>query len=118
MNKIFLFAWMDDWHMSARLAKLSTSHSYDLIFFENGIQLPDSKVQSILIIDLDDMEEDEFQNSINVLNDHSVFIIGYARKLNGAKVKHFSGLGYNMVLKRNKLLRNMNSILQKIIHAH
>ena len=118
MNNVFLFAWMDDWQMSARLAKLSTTHSYELIFFENGIQFPDSRAQSILIIDLDDIKEDEFQNSNNFLNDNSVFIIGYARKMDGAKIKHFSGLGYNMILKRNKLLRNMNSILQKIIHAH
>ena len=118
MNNIFLIALMDDWQMSARLAKISSIHSYELLFCENGLQLPDAEAQSVLIIDLDSIDADEIQKANHLKNDNSVFIIGYAREVGGTHIKHFTGLGYDMVLKRKKLLRNIDTILQKVIHAH
>ena len=118
MNNIFLLAWLDDWQMSARLAKLSSAQSYELVFCENGLQLQNLAARSVLIIDMDNIEEDEFQKADHYKDDDSVFIIGYAREMNGAQIKHLRGLGYDMVLKRNKLLRNLNTILQNIIHVN
>ena len=118
MNNKFLVAWMDDWQMSARLAKFSTSNSYELIFYENGLQLPDSVAQSILIVDLDNVEENELQKVSHLQDDDSVFIIGYAMDLDVNQIKHFRGLGYDMVLRREKLLRNLDTILQRVLHAH
>ena len=51
-----VIAWMDDWQMSARLAKLSTTYSYHLIFCENWQELPDSNTNMVLIIDLDKLK--------------------------------------------------------------
>ena len=118
MNNIFLLAWMDDWQMSARLAKLSSTYSYKLVFCENRLQFPDSAAQSVVIIDLDSVEKDEFQNVSHLQDDNSIFIIGYAQDLDGAQIKHFRGFGYDMILRRKKLLRNLDSILQKVMHAH
>ena len=77
MNNIYIFAWMDDWQMSARLAKLSSAYSYDLMFCENGLQLPDSKAQSVLIIDLDSVEENQIKEVDHLIDHNSVFMIGY-----------------------------------------
>ena len=118
MNNVALLAWMDDWQMSARLAKLSSTNSYELIFCENGLKFPDSADKSVLIIDMDNIEEGEFQKADHYKDDDSVFILGYAREMNGAQIKHLRGLGYDMVLKRNKLLRNLDTILQNIIHVN
>ena len=118
MNNIFILAWMDDWQMSARLAELSSSHSYDLVFCENGFLLPNSAVKSVLIIDLDNVTEDEFHKVRHLKDDESVFIIGYALDMYGAQIKHFRELGYDMVLRRKKLLRNLDTILQKVLHAY
>ena len=74
MNNIFLLAWLDDWQMSARLAKLSSAYSYELVFCENGLQLQDSAAQSVLIIDIDSIEEEEFQKVDHFKDDDSVFI--------------------------------------------
>ena len=37
--------------------------------------------------------------------------------MDGARIKYFRELGCDMVLKRNKLLKNLDTILQKIINA-
>ena len=118
MNNIFLLAWLDDWQMSARLAKLSSAYSYELVFCENGLQLQDSAAQSVLIIDIDSIEEEEFQKVDHFKDDDSVFILGYAREMDGAQIKHLRELGYDMVLRRNKLLKNLDTILQNIIHVN
>ena len=82
------------------------------------MQIPDLKVKSVIIIDLDCVGEEEFQKESHIINIDSVFIIGYARIMDGPQIKHFRGLGYDMVLRRKKLLRNMDTILEKIIYVH
>ena len=44
MNNYSVFAWMDDWQMSARLAKLSTMHSYDLNFYGDDFTVYENKI--------------------------------------------------------------------------
>ena len=118
MNNKFLLAWMDDWQMSARLAKLSTSNSYKLIFCENGQQVPkDTAVPSVLIIDIGVLKEEEFKQITLLQEDDTVFIIAYDLEMDGARIKYLRELGCDMVLKRNKLLKNLDTILQKIINA-
>ena len=118
MNNKFLLAWMDDWQMSARLAKFSTSNSYELIFCENGLQVPaDAAVQSVLIIDIGGLEEEEFKQIPQLQEVASFFIIAYDREMDGARLKYLMELGCDMVLRRNKLLKNLDTILQKIIYA-
>jgi len=117
MNNKFLFAWMDDWQMSARLAKFSTANSYELIFCENGLQLTDSGAQCVLIIDIGALVEDECEQITQLQADDSVFIIAYDREMDGARLKYLMELGCDMVLRRNKLLKNLDTILQKIIYA-
>ena len=117
MNNRFLLAWMDDWQMSARLAKLSTANSYDLIFYENGLQLIDSGIQRVLIIDMSSLEKDDFEHIAHLQEDDSVFIIAYDHEMDGAQIKYFREIGCDMVLQRNKLLKNLDTILQKIINA-
>ena len=117
MNNNFLVAWMDDWQMSARLAKFSTSNSYELIFCENGLQLIDLGARCVLIIDIGDLAEDEFEHITQLHEDNSFFIIAYDREMDGDRIKYFREMGCDMVLKRNKLLKNLDTILQKIIYA-
>ena len=104
--------------MSARRAKFFSDHLYIIIISENGLQLLDLAAQIVLIIDLDCVEHDEFQKASYLQDDDSVFIIGYAQDMDGAQIKHLRVLGYDMVLRRKKLLRNLDTILQKVIHAH
>ena len=67
MNKYCLLAWMDDWQMSARLAKLSTLHSYGLQFFEDNIEVFNSASQILLIIDMDSIPP-QIAEVLNPLN--------------------------------------------------
>jgi len=118
MNNKFILAWMDDWQMSARLAKFSTSNSYELIFCENGLKVPkDAAVQSVLIIDIGGLKEEEFKQITQLQDDDSVFIIAFDQEMDGSRIKYFRELGCDMVLRRNKLLKNMDIMLQKIFYA-
>ena len=51
-------------------------------------------------------------------DDESVFVIGYALDMDSAQIKHYRELGYDMVLRRKKLLRNLGTILQKVLHVY
>ena len=80
MNNMAVIAWMDDWQMSARLAKLSTTHSYQLIFCENWQEFPDSNTNMVMIIELDKLEDDELKQLQELRNNNAIFIIGYKKK--------------------------------------
>ena len=101
MIRLFLLAWMSGWYMSARLAKLST---------ENGFELIDSVAHVDIIIDMDNVGGDEFQKVSYLLDEDLILIIGYARELDGSKIKRFRRLGFDMVLRCNKLLKNLTLI--------
>jgi len=117
MNNITVIAWMDDWQMSARLAKLSTTHSYQLIFCENWQEFPDSNTNMVMIIELDKLENDELKQLQELRNNNAILIIGYNKNIDGGQVKYYKEQGCDMVLERNKLLRNLDSILNKINNA-
>ena len=112
-----VLAWMDDWQMSARLAKLSTAYSYQLIFCESLIELPEYDSQILMIIDLRNMQEKDLEEIQDMQNDKNIFIIGYTQIIDVGQVKYFKACGCDMVLRRNKLLKNLESILKNINHA-
>ena len=61
MNDMTVIAWMDDWQMSAHLAKLSSTYSYQLKFSDNGEGYYDSKTNKVIIIELDKMEDNRLK---------------------------------------------------------
>ena len=117
MNKYPVFAWMDDWQMSARLAKLSTMHSYDLIFYSDDFIVYENKIPAVLIVDLLRLSENDLNNLLNFSKTELLTIIGYLHKIEAPQVKYFKDYGCQMVIGRNELLKNLNSILKKIFHA-
>ena len=117
MNNMAVIAWMDDWQMSARLAKLSTTHSYQLIFCENWQEFPDSNTNMVMIIELDKLENGELKQLQELRNNNAIFIIGYNKNIDGVQAKYYKEQGCDMVLRRNKLLKNLDSILNKINNA-
>ena len=117
MNDMAVIAWMDDWQMSARLAKLTTAHSYQLIFCENWQELPDSNTNMVIIIELDKLKDDELNQLQELRNNNAIFIIGYNKNVDGGQAKYYKEQGCDMVLRRNKLLKNLDSILNKINNA-
>jgi len=117
MNNMTVIAWMDDWQMSARLAKLSTAHSYQLIFCDNWQEFPDSNTNMVMVIELDKLKDDELKQLQELRNNNAIFIIGYNKNIDGGQSKYYKEQGCDMVLRRNKLLKNLDSILNKINNA-
>ena len=112
-----IIAWMDDWQMSARLAKLSTTHSYQLKFYENWQEFPYSNTNIVMIIELSKLKDEELKQLQELKNNNSIFVIGFNKNIDGGQAKFYKKQGCDMVLRRNKLLKNLDSILNKIDHA-
>ena len=117
MNNLYLLAWMDDWQMSARLAKLSTMHSYDLNFYGNDFTVYKNKIPAVLIVDLLRLSKNDLNDLLNIPKTELLTIIGYLHQVSAAQVKYFKNYGCHMVIGRNELLKNLHSILKKIFYA-
>ena len=118
MNKYSVCAWSDDLQMSAQLAKLANLHSYDLKFFGDDFTVLYNKVPTVLIVDLLKLSEDDLNNMLNFPKTELLIIIGYLHQLGIPQVKFYQEYGCHMVIGRNELLKNLNSILKKIFHAN
>ena len=117
MNKYSVCAWLDDSQMSAQLAKLANLHSYDLKFVGDDFIVTENKVPTVLIVDLLKLSVDDLNNMLNFQKTELLTIIGYFHQLAIPQVKFYKEYGCHMVIARNDLLKNLNSILKKIIYA-
>ena len=118
MNNYSVFAWMDDWQMSARLVKLSTMYSYDLNFYGNDFTVYKNKIPAVLIVDLLRLSENDLNDLLNIPKTELLTIIGYLPQITASQVKYFKDCGCHMVIGRNELLKNLYSILKKVFHAN
>ena len=117
MNKYSVCAWLDDLQMSAQLAKLANLHSYDLKFIGDDFIASGNKVPAVLIVDLLKLSEDDLNNMLKFSKTELLTIIGYMHQLAISQVKFYKEYGCHMVIGRNDLLKNLNSILKNIFHA-
>ena len=108
---------MDDLQMSAQLARISTANSYELIFCDNIEEIAKQKDAIVLVIDLNLVSYKHLQRIACIFQDRNINLIGYCRKLDSILVNYFIKLGCDMVIKRNDLIRNLGSILAKIINV-
>ena len=117
MNNNCIIAWMDDLQMSAHLAKISTTHSYQLQFCDAIDQISDISEPAALIIHLNSISEDNLQQIVELKQIDNITIIGYCQELNGPLLTYFKTMGCEMVYKRSELMKNLGSILNKIFDA-
>ena len=109
-----IIAWMDDLQMSAHLAKISTTHSYDLQFCDSIAQISEIAGPSALIIDLSYTTEEDLQGIVGLKENYKITIMGYCQGLNGPLLNYFKQMGCEIVYKRFELMKNLGGILKKI----
>ena len=117
MNNNYIIAWMDDLQMSAHLAKISTTYSYQLQFCDAIDQISDISEPAALIIDLNSISEKNLQGIVEIKKIHNIAMMGYCQEMNGPLLNYFKKMGCGMVFKRSELMRNLGSILNKIFDA-
>ena len=117
MNNGSIIAWMDDIQMSAHLAKISTTHSYSLQFCDTISQISDISHTAALIIDLSSTSEKELKRIVESKKNDNIILMGFCKELNGSLINYFKEMGCDMVFKRNELMKNLGSILNKIFNA-
>jgi len=116
MNRVIV-AWMDDFQMSSQLAKLSTSHSYTLQFINKIEDLHYASVPSILIIDLGNITEKELKklNSFKAVNE--ITLLGFCQEINSSVLSYFKEMGFDYVFNYRDLIKNIESVINKIFYA-
>ena len=117
MNKYSVYAWLDDFQMSTQLAKFTNLHSYNLNFFGDDVTIYEIANPTVLIVDLLRLSKNDLNYLLNLPKTELITIIGYLHEISGPKVKYFKDYGCDMVIGRNELLKNLNSILKNIFHA-
>ena len=117
MNNSCIIAWLDDLQMSVHLAKISTTHSYALQFCDTISEISDFTSPTAMIIDLNSISEDDLRKIVVSKQNHNVTLMGYCQDLNGPLFNYFKEMGCEMVFKRNELMKNLGSILNKIFNA-
>ena len=117
MNKFSVYAWLDDLQMSAQLAKLANLHSYDLNFFVEGCTFYENNIPTVIIVDLVSLSKNDLNKLSNLPKAELLTIIGYLPQITASQVKYFKDCGCHMVIGRKDLLKNLNSILNKIFYA-
>ena len=116
MNKETLVLYLEDWDMSSRIAKISSDLSINLLFYEEGFYFDQSGVNYTFIIDVKILSENDFRELQSLSKIENIFIIGYIEKIDAAKVKSLNRSGFDIVLKRNELLKNLKKIIYKAIN--
>ena len=117
MNNNYIIAWMDDLQMSAHLAKISTTYSYQLQFCDAIAQISDISEPAALIIDLNSISEENLQRIVELKRIHNIIVMGYCQELDGPLLNYFKKMGCEIVFKRSELIKNLGSILNKIFDA-
>ena len=118
MNKYSVYAWLDDFQMSTQLVKLTNLHSYNLNFFGDDVAIFEITNPTVLIVDLLSLSKNDLNNLLNLPKTELLTIIGYLHQIAAPQVKYFKDYGCHMVIGRNELLKNLNSILKKIFYVN
>ena len=118
MNKCSIYARLDDLQMSAQLAKLAYLHSYEFNFFGDNHKINENTIPTIIIVDLIKLSVNDLKNLSSFPKTELLTIIGYLSELTAPQVKYYQDYGCQMVIGRNELLNNLNTILKKVFHAN
>ena len=118
MNKCSVYAWLDDLQMSAQLAKLAYLNSYEFNFVEENLKIDENTIPTIIIVDLMKLSVNDLKKLSSFPKTELLTIIGYLSQITAPQVKYYQDYGCQMVIGRNELLKNLDSILKKIFHAN
>ena len=117
MNNNTVVAQLDDLQISARLAKVCTTRSYDLHFWEKDTDFPANLNKSVLILQLNGLNEDDLSRISSMKADGELTIIGFSENMDKNIVNYFKQWDLHMVIRRKDLLKNLNSLLGKIFNG-
>ena len=117
MNNNTVVAQLDDLQISARLAQVCTTHSYDLNFWEKDTDFPTNLNKSVLILQLNGLNEDDLSRISSMKADGELTIIGFSENMDKNIINYFKKWGFHMVIRRKDLLKNLSSLLGKIFNG-
>ena len=117
MNNNSVIVQLDDFQISAHLAKVCTNHSYDLTFWERDTDLPIGLNKSVIILQLTGLQEDDLYKIASLQPSGNLTIIGFSENMDKNIIKYFKQWGFHMLIMRKDLLKNIVSLLKNIFNA-
>ena len=117
MNRLSIVAWINDWQISVKLAKISELYSFDLYFFEDISQLLKIDTKILMIIDKKNVNLKKLDEIKKLKNNKYIFILAYKSDLEKTNKSEYSINGYDMILNKKNLLKNIESIIKQVANA-
>ena len=113
MNQFNVFGFLDDMNLSFSLASICNINGYNLIFPNvKYYKLELSMVKyGIVIIDINDKKIDAYALAGYLHQDTGFLIVGYLDTLNRKEKLHAQKAGFDIVMNRDTLFRNLDIIL-------
>tara|TARA_B100000029_G_scaffold478620_1_gene524899 strand:+ start:1795 stop:2160 length:366 start_codon:yes stop_codon:yes gene_type:complete len=114
-KKITICSVTNDLEITSKLAKICNNYGYNLQLLD-GIELINNLNEiTILILQIDN-SKNYIEKKIKSINtSHKISIISYTDTINNKLIQHYKKIGCSLILRRSELLRNIHSILIKII---
>lgn len=117
MNDVSILVLVDEIDMCAHLAKIATINSYNLIFYKSLEELNVNSYHcDLFIIDLNNYSEQDFREIAGSEVLDKIKMLGYCSKPNSQIIKKFNSLGFDLIIKRGELLKNLNTIIIKMLN--
>ena len=117
MNINTVIAQLDDLQISTGLAKVCTTHSYELHFWEKDTDFPANLNKSVLILQLNGLNEDDLSRISSMKADGELTIIGFSENMDKNIINYFKQWGFHVVIRRKDLLKNLSLLLGKIFNG-
>ena len=112
-----ILAFIDDWQISAKLAKITTDFSFDLTFCESLVDPLNIDSYHIVIVAMQNIEDIELNILENKFKKNNIYVLGFMQNLKGNNVKDYKQYGFSIILSQKELFNNLESILKKISNA-
>ena len=113
MNQFNVFGFLDDMNLSFSMASICNLNGYNLNFPNvNDYASEFSKVKwGIAIIDINNKKIDAYALANYLHKDSGFLIVGFLKTLNREEKLHAQKQGFDIVMNRDTLFRNLDLIL-------
>ena len=114
-NKITICSVANDLEISSKLAEICNNYGYNLQLLDELKLIDNFNEIAILILQIDSSVNHIEKKIKSITTNHNISIISYTDTINNRLIQNYKKIGISLILRRSNFLRNINSILKKII---
>lgn len=117
MTNFTVVSFLDDMNLSFSIASICNNNGYNLIFpnIQDYLSEINELEFGVVIIDLENENYDPFTMAENFHRETGYPIVGYLNQINKKIKTQAHKVGFDIVLTRDTLLRNLEIILTQVV---